>query len=387
MTRSGAEMKIRLHEPTFGEEEIAAVVEVLRSTQVTQGKKVREFENEFCPGAHVVACNSGSSANLLAISALVALGELRSGDEVMVPALCWSTTVFPIIQHNLIPVFVDCDIDTLNIDPEQAHKAFEPSTKAIMPVHVYGNPCDMGALQDLPISLLVGDCCEAMGAEYQGAGIDLYGDVTTFSTYFSHHITTLEGGLVVTYRKEIADLLRIQRSHGWLRDVDRKPPPGFDPGFAFVELGYNLRMTEVQAAIGIQQLPKLEEIVRKRRATHRALREGLSHIPWLRFQKEQPGGRSSCFGFTILLADDAPADRKMVRMQLEQAGIETRPIICGNMARQPVMSKYQHRSYGNLPNATRVMERGFSIGCHQDVTLDNVSYVIDTFNSLVRKVA
>src|SRR3990167_8818070 len=144
---------IKLHEPTFGEEEIEAVIEVLRSTKVTQGEKVKEFEERFCDMGykHAVACNSGSSANLLAISALVALGKLKAGDEVIVSALSWSTTVFPLIQHGLIPVFVDCDPDTLNIDVNEVVKALSPKTQAIMPVHVYGNPCDMAGLVGLPV--------------------------------------------------------------------------------------------------------------------------------------------------------------------------------------------------------------------------------------------
>lgn len=373
---------IRLHEPTFGEEEITAAVEVLRSTNVTQGAKVKEFEQAFWPHGHAVACNSGSSANLLAISALKASGRLKDGDEVIVSALSWSTTVFPLIQHNLIPVIVDCDPNTLNMDMQQAWKAISEKTKAIMPVHVYGNPCDMAALYDLCQDyglVLIEDCCEALGAEYAGVPVGANADVATFSFYFSHHITTLEGGMVVTNNPELADLLRIQRSHGWLRDSDREVPEGFDRKFCFVELGYNFRLTEVQAAIGLCQLPKLDGIVELRRAAHRAYVKALSHIPYFRFQKEN--GKSSFFGLSIVL-DDAPFTVKELRQFLESRGIETRPIICGNIAKQPVMAKYEHRVFGDLKNATDVMVNGFSIGCHQDVSESDVLYVADTMNEL-----
>ena len=376
---------IKLHEPTFGEDEIAAAVEVLRSTNVTHGIKVKEFEQAFWPHGHAVACNSGSSANLLAISALKASGRLKDGDEVIVSALSWSTTVFPLIQHNLIPVIVDCDPDTLNMDMKQAVQAIGPKTKAIMPVHVYGNPCDIGDLYILCRGyglVMIEDCCESMGAEYNGVPVGHWADVATFSFYFSHHITTLEGGMVVTKDSDTADMLRIQRSHGWLRDSDREVPYGFDRKFCFVELGYNFRLTEVQAAIGLCQLPKLNGIVDSRRAVHRAYVNALSHIPYFRFQKEN--GNSSWFGLTIVI-EGAPFTVTELRQHLESRGIETRPIICGNIARQPVMKKYKHRVVGDLKNATDIMANGFSIGCHQDVTLDQVDYVSDAMNEFVNR--
>ena len=377
---------IKLHEPTFDEEEVAAAVAVLRSKNVTQGEKVKEFEKAFWLQGHAVACNSGSSANLMAISALKAAGRLKDGDEVIVSALSWSTTVFPLIQHNLVPVIVDCEPDTLNMDMKQADKAMSAKTRAIMPVHVYGNPCDMTALYNLSIFydlVVIEDCCESMGAEYDGVPVGTNADVATFSFYFSHHITTLEGGMVVTKNPGTADMLRIQRSHGWLRDSDREVPDGMDRKFCFVELGYNFRLTEVQAAIGLCQLPKLDDIIVRRRAAHSAYVKALSHIPYLRFQKETENGKSSCFGFSIML-DAAPFTVKELRHYLESRGIETRPIICGNIARQPVMNKYEHRVFGDLRNATDVMVNGFSIGVHQDVMQSDVEYVAESMNEFVK---
>lgn len=379
-------MKIKLHEPTFDEEEVSAAVAVLRSKNVTQGEKVKEFEQAFWPHGHAVACNSGSSANLLAISALKASGRLRDGDEVIVSALSWSTTIFPLIQHNLVPVIVDCDPDTLNMDMQQAANAVSDKTQAIMPVHVYGNPCDMTTLYDFSSDYglaVIEDCCESIGAEYADVPVGIGADVATFSFYFSHHITTLEGGIVVTNNSELADLLKIQRSHGWLRDSDREVPDGMDRKFCFVELGYNFRLTEVQAAIGLCQLPKLDGIIKRRRSMHRAYMQALRHIPYIRFQKETDNGKSSCFGFSIVL-NGAPFTVNELRQHLEIRGIETRPIICGNIARQPVMKKYEHRVFGDLKHASDVMNHGLSIGCHQDVTLSDVEYVAQSFNELVR---
>lgn len=380
-------MQVKLHEPTFCEEEIQAAVGVLRSTMVTQGEKVSDLERRFWPNGYAVACNSGSSANLLAIAALKSQGFLKDGDEVIVSALSWSTTVWPLVQHGLIPVLVDCD-STLNIDPNEVERAIGPKTRAIMPVHVYGNPCDMTALLDIcqrHSLLLVEDCCEALGAQYQGRPVGSFGLVGTFSFYFSHHITTLEGGIVVTSNSGLDDMLRIQRSHGWVRDVKNPEAfttdyPDIDPRFLFVDLGYNLRMTELQAAIGLCQLPKLAPIVEHRRRIHALYRERLDGFPRLRFQKETVGGKSSCFGFNIILDG---LDRTYFALELNDHGIETRPIICGNLALQPGMQKYSHRAVGDLFNATSVMRNGLSIGCHQNVSEKDVAHVVETIDRFI----
>lgn len=380
---STAHMLVKLHEPTFCEEEIQAAVGVLRSTMVTQGQKVSELERSFWHNGYAVACNSGSSANLLAIASLKASGFFNDGDEVIVSALSWSTTVWPLVQCGLVPVFVDCDPYTLNMDPGEVERAVGPKTRAVMPVHVYGNPCDMEALTDIcgrSGLVLIEDCCEALGAKYHGKQVGSFGFVGTFSFYFSHHITTLEGGIVVTPNAAIDDMLRIQRSHGWVRDV--KDPaafaadyPDIDPRFLFVDLGYNLRMTELQAAIGLCQLPKLAPIVKHRRRMHALYRERLENFPRLRFQKETVGGQSSCFGFNIILDGISRAD---FTRALNNQGIETRPIICGNLSLQPGMQKYKHLVSGHLSNATRVMRHGLSIGCHQNITEADVDHVVET---------
>ena len=265
--------KIKLHEPTFGPDEVMAMVEVMLSTQVTMGKKVLQFENDIAKYFHVseaVTNNSGSSANLLAISALVnkmTPDNLSPGDEVIVPALSWSTTVWPLIQNSLIPVFVDIDPETLNIEPIDIENAISNKTKAVMIVPVYGNPCNMDSILEICNRRnlqLIEDNCESLGAYYNDKPLGSFGRVSTYSFYFSHHISTLEGGVCISQDFELAEVMRIIRAHGWIREVQNQKKyldkyPEIDPKFLFVNLGYNLRLTEVQGAMGSVQLPKLKE--------------------------------------------------------------------------------------------------------------------------------
>ena len=270
---------IKLHEPTFGHEEINAAIDVLLSRNVTMGKNVISFENSFSEKFKYkksVSCNSGSSANLLAVAALSNLNMknyLKPGDEVIVSALSWSTTVWPLIQLGLVPVIVDINLNTLNIDEKIIQDALSKKTKAIMPVHVYGNPCNMDELLRIAKKnkiLIIEDCCEAMGAKYRGRTVGNFGEIGTFSFYFSHHITTLEGGMCVTNSIDLSERMKILRAHGWLRDIDypekyKNTTLGIDKKFAFVDVGYNFRITELQGAIGLKQLTKLDNFIKKRR--------------------------------------------------------------------------------------------------------------------------
>lgn len=381
---------VRLHEPTFGANEIIAAVDVLLSTRVTMGPKVMNFEREFANAfkfSFGITNNSGSSANLLAIAALsnvVTPNRLQPGDEVIVPALCWSTTVWPLIQHNLVPVIVDIDPLTFNMDPSGIERAISPKTRAIMPVHVYGNPCDMDAIGSICKKyklILIEDCCEALGAFYDGTAVGKFGQIGTFSFYFSHHMTTLEGGICVTDDFEIAEMLRILRAHGWvreLRDPERyfKQNPNIDKRFLFVNQGYNLRLTELQAAFGSVQLQKLSKFVDARRTNTAEWLKVLERwAQFFSFQQETPKAQSSCFGFPLVLKPDAPFDVEEITCFLNEASIETRPIICGNIAEQPAMQLYEHRVVGDLRHSSNVMRRGFSFGNHQAIDYPARSYV------------
>lgn len=383
---------IRLHEPTFGANEINAALECLLTTHVTMGCKVQDFEKMFAREfgwRHGVMSNSGSSANLLAVSALANYATrdcLHPGDEVIVPALSWSTTVWPLIQLGLVPVIVDIDPLTLNIDPEQIERAIGPKTRGVMIVPVYGNPCDMEAIPEICERnglILIEDCCEALGAYYDHQPLGRFGRVATFSFYYSHHMTTLEGGISLTDDFELAELMRIQRAHGWIREVEDKQRwydryPEFDKRFLFVNLGYNLRPTEIAGAMGLVQLPKLSEYVRIRRENAAWFAKELSRFDeYFEMQRELPKGESSWFGIPLIVKEAAPFSVGELTAFLNSAGIETRPIICGNIARQPALHHFPHRTIGSLKNADRVMERAFSFGNHQAIDEHARGYIAE----------
>jgi CDP-6-deoxy-D-xylo-4-hexulose-3-dehydrase len=391
---------VRLHEPTFGADEINAALGCMLTTQVTMGPKVKQFERAFADHygwSHGVLSNSGSSANLLAVASLAnpeAKDGLRPGDEVIVPALSWSTTVWPLIQCGLVPVIVDIDASTFNIDPNEIETAIGPKTRGIMIVPVYGNPCAMDAIVDICNRhnlVLIEDCCEALDASYDGRPVGKFGRVGTFSFYYSHHMTTLEGGITVTDDFEVAEMMRILRAHGWIREVeDRerwlKRYPEFHPRFLFVNLGYNLRATELQGAMGLVQLPKLAGYVKIRRENAAWFRRELSQYgDFFDFQDETPKGKHTWFGFPIKVRDNAPFKVRELADALEAAHIETRPIICGNIARQPAIKLYQHRVHGDLKHATEVMERAFSFGNHQAIDDNARNYVVENIRRFLRK--
>ena len=379
---------IKLHEPTFGSEEINGAIDVLLSRNITMGEKVIKFENLFSKKfayKKSISCNSGSSANLLAISALTNLNiqnRLEPGDEVLVSALSWSTTIWPLIQCGLIPVIIDINSNTLNLDENLIEKSISKKTKAIMPVHVYGNPCNMDEILRIKKKydlLLIEDCCEAMGAKYKDKTIGSFGDVGTFSFYFSHHITTLEGGMCVTNNIDLSERMKILRAHGWLRDIDY--PEKFnsfeiDKNFTFVDLGYNFRITELQGDFGIKQLAKFDRILKKRKKVFWGWKKIFDEYSDLfLIQQEQKNGESSFFGFAITLRENCPFKVNDIRKFFQINGIETRPIICGNIALQPAMKNYKHRIFGKLTNSSYVMNNSFSIGCHQNITVNAQNYL------------
>lgn len=398
-TFNPAAPKVRLHEPTFSADEINAALDCMLTTHVTMGPKVKAFERAFADQfgwKHGVMNNSGSSANLLAIAALAnpeCPEGLKPGDEVIVPALSWSTTVWPLVQHNLVPVIVDIDPATLNIDPKEIERAIGPKTRAVMIVPVYGNPCAMDAIVDIckrKKLTLIEDCCEALGAYYDKKPVGSFGRVATFSFYYSHHMTTLEGGICVTNDFEVAELMRILRAHGWVREVEDqerwyKLYPDIDKRFLFVNSGYNLRATELQGAMGTVQLPKLAGYVETRRKNAAWFRRELAQYgEFFDFQDETKNGYHSWFGFIVKIKAAAPFQVHDLTVALNKAGIETRPIICGNIARQPAMKLFPHRVVGSLAHADDVMANAFSFGNHQAIDDAARTYVVGKIREFVR---
>ena len=363
--------KIPLNVPTYGRAEIDEAIDSLESGWVTMGAKVKRFEEmwaEYIGVKYAVMTNSGSSANLLALSCL----GLQSGDEVITPALTWATTVFPIAQVGAVPVLVDVDLDTYNISPEAVRQAITPRTRAVMPVHLLGNPMDIENLSLRFNMKIIEDACEAHGASLDGWKVGSFGDLGTFSFFFSHHISTIEGGMVVTGDRLWAEQCRSMRAFGWIREKDESERqrvaaehPDIDPRFLFLHAGYNLRPTEIQGAFGIHQLPRLEGFIKHRRELAFWWNEALKEYEeFLMLPQERAGTRHVFFAYSFLLRPGCPFTREAFQQHLESRGVETRQIEAGNMAIQPAMKHIHHRVSGSLTNSEYIHNNGFMIGCH-----------------------
>lgn len=370
----GKQYMYPLSDDTWGREEIEAALEVLISRKFTMGQKTREFEDKFagwCGSKHAIMVNSGSSANLLLFAALVYSGRLHPGDEVIVPAVSWSTTYFPIFQQGLTLRFVDIDRETLNIDPELVEGAVTERTKAVFAVNLLGNPCDLDPLRticDKHDLILLEDNCEALGAKYKGKLTGTFGLAGTFSTFYSHHICTMEGGVVVTDDSDLNDFMLSIRAHGWTRNLshnsslyERNEDPFYER-FNFIMPGYNLRPLEIEAAIGIKQIDRIESIINQRRKNAEYFRSKIKELPLFETQKDID--ESSWFGFPIIITDPKKISRDAVVSQLEKNGIETRPIVAGNFVKNKAIEYMNHSIYGTLESADFVHENGFFVGNH-----------------------
>jgi CDP-6-deoxy-D-xylo-4-hexulose-3-dehydrase len=389
-------MRIPLNTNTMAQEEIEAAKAVLDSGFVTMGKHCREFEAVFAKYLgvkHAIMVNSGSSANLLAAFALAnpicPLGGRRRvepGSEVIVPALTWSTTVWPFVHAGAIPVFVDCDPVTLQMQPEAIEAAITPRTTAIAIVHVLGGAVDVPAVREIADRhglWLFEDTCESLGVLWDGKQVGSFGHLGSFSFYFAHHITTIEGGMVVTDDDELADLLRAMRAHGWIRHMENGAAhaaahPEIDSRFLFVTTGFNLRPTEINGAIGVIQLGKLDAFNARRRDIARLLDDGLASLrnsgrlkPMTFDQRCTPAP----FGYPVLCR--STEERNALQHRLEANGIETRPVICGNLARQPALAHIQHRVSGKLAGADQVMDCGLYWGTHPMMDEADVAYIVE----------
>lgn len=389
---------VKLHEATYDAEEVFEFLQCLLGTEVTMGPKVKRFEQEFAKRfghGHAVMVNSGSSANLLAIAGVAnhyVKDALKPGDEVIVPALCWSTTVWPLIQHGLVPVIVDCDPKTLNLDLNEVQKAVGPKTRAVMPVPIYGNPCDMDGLMAIAKKhglTVIEDSCESLGATYKGKHVGSFGRVGTFSFYYSHHITTLEGGMVVTDDFELAEQLRSLRAHGWVREMDQPKKyletyADIDPKFLFVNIGYNLRATEPQGAMGSLQLKKLDRFIQVRADNAEHWIKVLAPLKDLfDFVSVTPGAKSSWFGFPMVIRPGAPFTVRELFAHMRSKDIEMRPLNAGNIAGQPAIKPYPHRVVGDLPKVNYIWKHGFTFGNHQHVDPRARDYITATLNAFV----
>ena len=375
-------INLSLASDTWDEKELAAIEAVVASRMFTMGGQVAAYEQEFAQhfGAkYALMVSSGSTANLLMIAALFFTKNplLKRGDEVIVPAVSWSTTYFPLQQYGLKLVFVDVDPETLNIDIDKLSAAITERTKAILLVNLLGNPNDFNKIKAIvgarDITILE-DNCESMGATLDGKQAGTWGLMGTFSSFYSHHIATMEGGCVVTDDEEIYHILLCLRAHGWTRNLPKtnwvtgeKSDDPFEEAFKFVLPGYNVRPIEMSGAIGREQLKKLPGFIEARRANGNAFVDLFSDHPYLSIQKEI--GTSSWFGFAFTIKPDASRTRSEVIADLTAQGVDVRPVVAGNFVKNDVVRYLDYTVAGTLEAAERIDKHGFFIGNHQvDIT-------------------
>jgi CDP-6-deoxy-D-xylo-4-hexulose-3-dehydrase len=395
----------------FDQEDIRSLVDSSLDFWLTTGRFAAQFEKQFARWFGIrtaTLVNSGSSADLLAVTALTSpkLGDrrLQPGDEVITVAGGFPTTVNPIIQNRLVPVFVDELIPTYNIDASKLEEAKSERTRAVVIAHTLGNPFNLQAVTEFCRKYdlwLVEDCCDAVGATYGGQKVGTFGDLATVSFYPAHHITMGEGGCVLAEKPLLKTLVESFRD--WGRDCWCEPgkentcgkrfdwqlgelPCGYDHKYTYSHIGYNLKMTDMQAAVGVSQLKKLPEFIERRRANFAALYAGLKDLEeFFILPEATPNSEPSWFGFPIAVRKDAPFNRNQVIAYLESRKIATRLLFGGNLLRQPAYQNIPHRVVGSLENTDFVMTQVFWVGVYPGIDAPMLDYMIDTFHKLPKE--
>ena len=386
-------------------EEIKAGISVLNSGQITISKITRNFEKNFAKyigSKYALMVNSGSSANLLATCASCnpkRLNRLKRGDEVLIPGICWSTSLWPIVQFGLKPIFVDVDKDTLNLDINDLKKKITQKTKMIFLVHVLGNSTNLKEIKKIVKKkklILIEDTCESLGSEYNSKKLGSFGDFSTFSFYYSHQISSGEGGMVACNSTKDYEILLSLRAHGWSRDGKDhkkivKKYKNLDPRFIFINYGFNLRPTEIQAAIASRQLKKIN-IFKKNRIFNRNniikfFNKNKFNNDKIKFIKDAPLVKSNWFGIPMLLNENLKLYKKKILQEIESEGIETRPIISGNFLNQPAIDLFNlNPKKKKLKNAQNIEERGFFIGIDTKKSpITTLKFVADKLNKVLKK--
>ena len=395
----------------FDAEEMVSLVDSSLDFWLTSGRFADEFKKEFSKFIglpHVILCNSGSSANLLAITALTSelLGDrrLQPGDEVITVAAGFPTTVNPILQNGCVPVFIDVDLRTHNVDASLLESALSDRTRAVIFAHTLGNPFDLDAVVGFCRKhnlWLVEDNCDALGSTYRSQLTATFGDVATFSFYPAHHITMGEGGCVVTRHAQIRRVLESLRD--WGRDCWCAPgkadtcgkrfnwqlgklPAHYDHKYIYSHVGYNLKLTDMQAAVGVSQLRKLPGFIEARKRNWQRLRSGLEPFQEsLILPEPMKGSDPSWFGFLMTIRPDAPFSRHELIQALENRKIATRLLFAGNLLRQPAYLNKPRRVVGGLENTDLIMNNSFWVGVYPGITDEMVDYVVETFGVFFRK--
>lgn len=397
----------------FDATELQYLVDAGLDFWLTTGRFAAQFEKEFARIfrlRYAVLVNSGSSANLLAVSCLTSpkLGDrrLQNGDEVITMAAGFPTTLNPIIQNGLVPVFVDVTIPTYNVDVTQLDCALSTRTRAVILAHTLGNPFDLAVVSEFARKnclWLIEDCCDAVGARYQGQSVGAFGDLATVSFYPAHHITMGEGGCVLTNRPSLRKLVESFRD--WGRDCWCEPgkdntcgkrfdwqlgklPLGYDHKYTYSHIGYNLKATDMQAAVGLAQVRKLPSFIEARRHNFQLLKEGLRDLQELFILPEAtPSSEPSWFGFPLSVRPGAPFTRTDVVLYLDRHKIGTRLIFGGNLLRQPAYLRIPHRVVGNLENSDFAMNNAFWVGVYPGLGPEMIEYVIDIFHKMPEELA
>lgn len=374
---------------TWDDLEYKAIQSVIDSKMFTMGEYVKQYETQFAEtfgSKYAVMVSSGSTANLLMIAALffTKTPKLKKGDEIIVPAVSWSTTYYPLQQYGLKVKFVDIDINTLNIDIESLKEAVTDSTKAILTVNLLGNPNNFDEINKIIGGrdiILLEDNCESMGAIFNNKCAGTFGLMGTFSSFYSHHIATMEGGCIVTDDEEIYHILLCIRAHGWTRNLPKnnkvtgvKSDDQFEESFKFVLPGYNVRPLEMSGAIGIEQLKKLPRFISVRRKNAEYFLEKFKSHPYLSVQQET--GESSWFGFSFIIKKDSGVIRKDLVEKLNSAGIECRPIVTGNFLKnEDVLKYFDYTVHNSVDNAEYLDKNGLFVGNHQMELFDEIDYL------------
>jgi CDP-6-deoxy-D-xylo-4-hexulose-3-dehydrase len=395
----------------FDAEEIRLLVDAGLDFWLTTGRYAAQFETEFSRFfglRYAMLTNSGSSANLLALSCLTspALKEraLKAGDEVITVAAGFPTTLNPIIQNGLVPVLVDVEIPTYNIDVDQLEAALSERTRAVIVAHTLGNPFEAERVADFVKRnnlWLIEDCCDAVGATFQGKPVGTFGDLATTSFYPAHHVTMGEGGCVLTDRPALKTLVESFRD--WGRDCWCVPgvantcgkrfdwqlgdlPYGYDHKYTYSHIGYNLKLTDMQAAVGVAQLQKLPKFIETRRRNFQFLYDGLSDLEeFFILPQATEGSEPSWFGFPLAVRPEAPFSRDEVLRWLDERKIATRLLFGGNLLRQPAYQNIRHRKIGELANSDFVMNQVLWMGVWPGLSQEMLSFMIDTLHRMVRK--
>lgn len=394
----------------FDAAEIQHLVDAGLDFWLTTGRFAAQFESEFARLfglRYAMLTNSGSAANLLALTSLTspALKDkaLREGDEVITVAAGFPTTVNPIIQNRLVPVFLDIEVPTYNVDVAQLEEALSDRTRAVMLAHTLGNPFDLVRVADFVKKhdlWLIEDCCDAVGATYQGRHVGSFGDLATTSFYPAHHVTMGEGGCVLTDRPPLKSIVESFRD--WGRDCWCVPgvantcgkrfdwqlgdlPHGYDHKYTYSHIGYNLKLTDMQAAVGVAQLQKLPGFIETRRRNFRLLYEGLSDLEeFFILPQATVGSEPSWFGFPLAVRPEAPFSRDQVLRYLDDRKIATRLLFGGNLLRQPAYQNVIHRKIGELPNSDFVMNNVLWMGVWPGLSPQMLEFMIDTLHGMVK---